>query len=250
VVEERLAWARKQRLDTLPIGEIVAKVGRTFVGYPYVPGTLEADGAEHLVINLHSFDCVTFVENSLALARVVRAGGGFAAFKNELTRIRYRNGKLNGYPSRLNYFSEWIANNEAKGIVRNITRELGGKVDSEPITFMTAHRKSYRQLADDSVFREIEAQEKRLSAIPRYVIPKEEIAGIANKIHDGDIIAAATNKPGLDIVHTGIALWVDGKLHLMHAPLVGKVVEISELPLADRIMRITSQDGIMVARPQ
>ena len=250
VVEQRLAWARRQRLDTLPIGSIVAQMGRTFVGYPYVPGTLEADGPEHLVVNLRVFDCVTFVENMLALARVVRAGGGYPAFARELTRIRYRDGVLNGYPSRLHYFSEWIADNDKKSVVRNVTRDLGGVVDPEPITFMSTHRSSYRQLADDSVLNEIVQTEKRLSATPRYVIPETAIAGVAQKIHDGDVIAAATNVPGLDIAHTGIALWVDGKLHLMHAPLVGKVVEISKEPLADRITHIAGQDGIMVARPQ
>jgi hypothetical protein len=35
----------------------------------------------------------------------------------------------------------------------------------------------------------------------------------------------------------------------MHAPLVGSVVEISEVPLAERLQRINAQDGIMVARP-
>jgi hypothetical protein len=249
VVEQRLAWARQQRLDTLPIGEIVARMGRTFVGYPYIPGTLEADGPEHLVINLHTFDCVTFVENMLALARVVRAGGHFPEFKRELTKIRYRNGELNGYPSRLHYFSDWIANNSAKGIVKNITRELGGVLDTEPINFMSAHVESYRQLADTAALHEIKATEKRLNTEQRYVIPKAKIAGIADQIHDGDIIAAASSLPGLDIAHTGIALWVDGKLHLMHAPLVGSVVEISKEPLADRIMKISKQDGIMVARP-
>ena len=160
VVEQRLAWARQQRLDTLPIGTIVARLGRTFVGYPYVPGTLEAQGPEHLVVNLRVFDCVTFVENMLALARVVRAGGGYSAYTRELTRIRYRDGVLNGYPSRLHYFSEWIANNDSKNVVRNITRNLGGAVDPEPITFMSAHRGSYRQLADDNLLHEI-AQKKR-----------------------------------------------------------------------------------------
>jgi hypothetical protein len=250
VVEQRLAWARQQRLDTLPIGSIVARLGQTFVGYPYVPGTLEAQGPEHLVVNLRVFDCVTFVENMLALARVVRAGGGYAAYTRELTRIRYRAGVLNGYPSRLHYFSEWIANNDAKNVVRNITRNLGGAVDPEPITFMSAHRGSYRQLADDNVLHEIAQKEKELSATPRYVIAETAIAGVANDIRDGDVIAAATNVPGLDIAHTGIALWVNGKLHLMHAPLVGSVVEISTEPLADRIVRIAGQDGIMVARPQ
>ena len=63
------------------------------------------------------------------------------------------------------------------------------------------------------------------------------------------MIAATSTLPGLDIAHTGFAIRIDGRLHLMHAPLVGSVVEISERPLADRILTIQAQDGIMVARP-
>ncbi len=251
IVEEKLAWARAQRLDTLPIGDIVARIGRTFVGAPYTPGTLEVEGPERLVINLREFDCVTFVENTLALARVVRSGqGGYDAFKRELLRIRYRGGKLEGYPSRLHYFSEWIADNEAKGIVQNITRELGGVLGTEPLNFMTTHVSAYRQLADPDVVAQIRSIEERLSASPRYVIPENRIAAVADRIHDGDVIGAASTLPGLDLAHTGLALWVSGKLHLMHAPLVGKAVEISVLPLAGRIQSIEKQDGIMVARPR
>ena len=250
IVEQRLAWAKEQRLDTVPIGKAIAAFGRTFVGAPYVPGTLEVAGPERLVVNLRTFDCVTFVENMLALARTTRSGGHYPEFKRELMRIRYRDGKLDGYPSRLHYFSEWIADNDRKGIVKAITQSLGGKPDPEPITFMTEHRASYRQLADSAVFMTIGEMEKRLSAVPRYVIPESEIAQHASGIQDGDVIAAASNLPGLDIAHTGLALWVDGKLHLMHAPLVGSVVEISQVPLADRILSIKAQDGIMVSRPQ
>ena len=250
IVEEKLAWARAQKLDTLPTGEIMARLGRTFVGTKYTPGTLEVPGPERLVINLRELDCVTFIENMLALARVLRSGsGGYDAFKRELVHIRYRDGKLNGYPSRLHYFSEWIANNEAKGIVRNITRELGGIEDKEPINFMTSHIDAYRQLADTANVKEIRAIEQRLSATPRYYIPEGSIAAVAPKIRDGDIIGATSTLTGLDIAHTGLALWVNGKLHLMHAPLVGKAVEISELPLGERIKGIEKQDGIMVARP-
>jgi hypothetical protein len=250
IVEQRLAWAREQRLDTLPIGALIAAFGRTFVGAPYIPGSLEVEGPERLVVNLRSFDCVTFVENMIALARTVRAGGHYPEFTRELLRIRYRDGKLAGYPSRLHYFSEWISNNDAKGIVQNITQSIGGQRDPEPITFMTGHRGSYRQLGDDAIFGEIGVMEKRLSDEPRYVIPESQIAQHAAGIQDGDVIAAASNLPGLDIAHTGIALWVEGKLHLMHAPLVGSVVEISAAPLAERIVSIKAQDGIMVARPQ
>jgi len=250
IAEQRLAWVRQERLDTLPIGELTARIGRTFVGAPYVPGTLEAEGEERLIVNLRTFDCVTFVENSLALARAAKLGGGYDTFKRELLRIRYRDGRLNGYPSRLHYFSEWIANNEAKGIVRNITRELGGIEDRERIDFMTSNADKYRQLADQSVLQQIRETEARVSKLPRYYIPEDRIASVANRIRNGDVIAATSVLEGLDIVHTGLALWVDNELHLMHAPLVGKDVEISKVPLAERITAIETQDGIMVARPE
>lgn len=242
--------AYAERLDTLPIGEVMVTIGEWFVGTPYVPGSLEQPGPEHLVINLREFDCVTFVENMLAFGRTVHAGRrDFASFRNEIQRFRYRGGVIDGYPSRLHYFSEWIADNEKKGIVTNITPTLG-VVDPEPIDFMTAHRASYRQLVDDSTFTRIAQMEKRLSAVPRYFVPETEIAAKEKQVHNGDVIAAASNVKGLDVAHTGLAVWKGGRLHLMHAPLVGDSVEISPLPLADRIGGIPRQDGIMVARPR
>ena len=242
--------ARLEHLDTLPIGEVIARVGKWFVGTPYTPYTLEEAGPEHLVINLRTFDCQTFLENMLAFGRVIKMErADFATFKRELTRLRYRDGKLAGYPSRLHYFSEWIANNDAKGIARNLTPELG-VVDAEPIDFMSTHRAAYKALAgNDAFLAQIQAMEKRISAVPRYMIPEDRIAALESKIHNGDLIAMTSSLKGLDVAHTGLALWVAGRLHLMHAPLVGDSVEISAKPLADRVIALATQDGIMVARP-
>lgn len=251
IFEERMAWALEQRLDTLPTGAAIAALGRTFVGAPYTPGTLEAEGPERLIVNLRELDCVTFVESVLAMARILDAGTpDFDSFKSELVRIRYRDGVLTGYPSRLHYFSEWIANNEQKGIVEDVTADLGGIVDPEDISFMTRNAEAYRQLADTTVVAAIREMELELSGRDRHYIPQHAIDAIASGIQDGDIIAATSTLEGLDIAHTGFALWVDGQLHLMHAPLVGSVVEISERPLAERLQRIDAQDGIMVARPR
>lgn len=251
IFEERMAWALEQRLDTLPVGAAIAALGRTFVGAPYTPGTLEAEGPERLIVNLRELDCVTFVESVLAMARILDAGTpDFDSFKSELVRIRYRDGVLTGYPSRLHYFSEWIANNEQKGIIDDVTADLGGVVDPEDITFMTRNADAYRQLADTTVVAAIREMELELSGRDRHYIPQHAIDPISSGIQDGDIIAATSTLEGLDIAHTGFALWVDGQLHLMHAPLVGSVVEISERPLAERLQRIEAQDGIMVARPR
>jgi N-acetylmuramoyl-L-alanine amidase-like len=259
IVVEQARWAYSQRLDTLPIGEIVARIGQNFLGTRYTPRTLEVPGEERLVVELEELDCVTFVENVLALARLVqRAPVGIlseervykAFYSGILTNIRYRGGRMDGYASRLHYFSEWITDNEAMGMLRHISGELGGVPDGEPVTFMTTHPDAYRQLREDpSLLESVRVTEEALSAQPRIYIPEQNIAAIADQIEDGDIIAATSTIEGLDVAHTGIALWVDGELRLLNAPLVGDSVQISELPLAERILGKTSQDGIMVARP-
>lgn len=250
IFEERMAWARAERLDTLPVGEIVARMGRTFVGTTYTPNSLDVAGPERLVVNLRELDCVTYVENLLAMARMIRAGqDDFETFLGELARIRYRQGRIEGYASRLHYFTDWIADNESLGLVEDITSSLGGELDDETIDFMTSNPDAYRQLADPETFQAIAAIERRLSARPFLYIPQGRIAEVEGQIRDGDIIAATSSLEGLDVSHTGIALWVDGRLHLMHAPLVGRDVEISERPLAERIQGIRGQDGIIVLRP-
>lgn len=258
IFETKVRWAAAGRLDTLDFGGTVARLGESFVGTTYTPGTLEAPGPEHLVVNLRELDCVTFVENMLALARFVRHDGvpaladpaaARSRYERYLIDLRYRGGVLDGYPSRLHYFSEWLSDHARRGQVRLLARSLGGIRDREPITFMTAHPNAYRQLADSAVRRAIGAMEARLNREPaRWYLPEAKIAAAAAKIRDGDVIAATSTLPGLDVAHTGIALWHHGKLHLVHAPLVGKAVEISELPLADRIIAAKAQDGIMVGR--
>ena len=244
--------------DTLPMGAAMATIGRSLVGTPYVPGTLEVDGPERLVVNFRGLDCVTFVENVYALATVVKAGiasrlgdrgNAEGEYERALVQLRYRNGFLDGYPSRLHYFTDWIADNQRRLLMTDITADLGGVQDREPVNFMSTHPDAYRQLADPEVVEEIREAEARLSARGRVFIPQNAIADAAPAIQDGDIIAATSTVTGLDVAHTGLALWVDGTLRLMHAPLVGETVQISEVPLADRIQRIGSQDGIIVARP-
>jgi hypothetical protein len=259
VLQEKTRWALEQGLDRLPIGEGVAKLGASFVGATYTPATLEAPGPEHLVINLREFDCVTFIENMLAMTYLIRNDRAVlqqpaqarAKYEEYLRTIRYRGGKLDGYPSRLHYFSEWLTDGETKGLLKVRTRELGGVPDPEQITFMGTHRDAYKQLVDDKFYQDILLMERRLNASgPRYFIPEAQVAGIASGIKNGDVIAITSTVAGLDIVHTGIAIWQGDKLHLMHAPLVGKSVEISVLPLAERLLGFASQDGIMVATPQ
>lgn len=258
ILRRTIAAARADRLDSLPVGERIARIGETFVGSPYRPQTLDPPGPERLVINLRAMDCVTFVENMVALAHFVREAprdvldrpeDAMRLYQSLIERIRYRGGRLAGYPSRLHYFSEWIADNERKGLVRVVTEDLGGIADPEPISFMSGHRTSYRQLASDADYAEIGRIEARLSQATRYYVPKDRVAAIAGELQDGDILAMTSTLPGLDVAHTGFAVRRNGEVHLLNAPLVGKDVEISEKEISLRLAGIKSQDGLMVARP-
>jgi hypothetical protein len=149
----------------------------------------------------------------------------------------------------LHYFSDWIADNARRGLVTDLGAELGGIRDAERVDFMSTHPDAYRQLSDAGNLERARESESLLTAAGRTYVPEDRIAGIAPEIRNGDIIAATSTVPGLDVAHTGLALWVDGALHLLHAPLVGDSVEISTMPLAERIQSIAGQDGILVARP-
>ncbi len=259
IFEEKVRFAAERGLADMELGEAIVQLAETFVGTTYEPATLEVMGPERLVINFRELDCVTLVETVLALTRFVREQGvesladppaARAAYESHLTALRYRGGRLDGYASRLHYFSEWLSDNEAKGLVRITTGDLEPAADPEPVRFMSEHPNAYWQMADAGVREAIAAMEARLGGDPgRAYVPQDRIAEVAGRIRNGDVIAATSTVEGLDVAHTGLAVWRDGALHLLHAPLVGSSVEISERPLAERILSIGSQDGIMVARP-
>ncbi|MFI5252919.1 MAG: N-acetylmuramoyl-L-alanine amidase-like domain-containing protein [Bacteroidota bacterium] len=244
------SYAFEQKLIVKPMGTVMTAIGQKFIGAPYVGGTLDSSTTEHLVVNLRGFDCVTFVENIFALARAIKLNMlTYDAYARQLQMIRYRNGVMNGYSSRLHYFVDWISDNRKKSILTDVTKELGGVAYHKPINFMTEHKESYKQLADDSVYTRLKNIENDISNLPLYYIPKKSIARIESKIQDGDIIAITTGVNGLDISHTGVAIHKkDGSLHLLHAPDKNGAIYITDETLSRHLLAHKSQTGIMVAR--
>jgi hypothetical protein len=232
-------------------GDTLVTIGKYFLGTPYVAKTLEVGETESLVINLQGLDCTTYVENVLAFGIMLRKGEkDLNTFAKTLESIRYKDGKLKGYPSRLHYFSEWIANNKSKGLIKDITADLGGNAMTKDINFMSTHRELYPFLSDEDNYLQIKASERYLNDVPIYVLAKDKIEAKEHLIQSGDIIALATSIDGLDVTHTGFAIRKEnGRIHLLHASSSNEEVEISDLPLADYLNGIRHNTGIMIARP-
>ena len=240
-----------ENLQTKPIGKVVVEVGKTFIGTDYVSHTLEVDGEERLVINLSGLDCNTFLEYVVVFARSIKQGKTtFDDFKSELILLRYRDGKINQYPSRLHYFTDWIYDNSKKAIVKDITKKLGGELLKLDLSFMSDHPQYYKHLKEHPEFIPvIRQQEEEISRRDYYFIPQEKIEEIENKIEDGDLLAFTSTVKGLDVNHVGVAVRLDdGRIHLLHAPNVGYKVQISELPLSEYVMNIERDSGIIVVR--
>ncbi|MEM8999071.1 MAG: N-acetylmuramoyl-L-alanine amidase-like domain-containing protein [Bacteroidota bacterium] len=231
-------------------GDTVVNVGRSFLKTPYVEKTLEIGDTETLVINLQGLDCTTFVENVLAFSNLLaQSKKDFDSFAEILKTIRYRNGELQGYTSRLHYFTEWIRNNEQKGLVKDISHQLGGSELIKPIDFMGTHRNLYPFLADEKNYQQLLATEQELAKETLCVISQDQIESKEHLIQPGDIIALATSLKGLDVTHTGIAIREgNARIHLLHASSSGEV-EITTFPLVDYLKGIKYNTGIIVARP-
>lgn len=238
-------------LRNKPMGNVVIEIGKSFLGVDYIANLLEQPGAERLVVNLRGLDCVLFCENVLAFARCVKKNTmTFDDYKAELQYIRYRGGIIDQYPSRLHYFSDHIYDNEKKGVVKNITKDIGGVPFCKTVNFMSTHPDSYLKLKENPDFvKVIQKQEEAINKRTMYHIPKDHVRKYAWNIQNGDVIAITTDIAGMDVSHTGIAIWENDSLHLMHAPLTGHRVQITEKALADYLAANKKQLGIMVARP-
>jgi len=185
----------------------------------------------------------------VALAWLVKSRGkSFEAFRKLLQKIRYRQGRLQGYCSRLHYFSDWIHDNEKKGIVRDVTAEIGGKPLKKVINFMTKNQDLYPRLKNATNLRIMRSVERTISRRSLFFIPKKTMRYLEDRICNGDLIAITTNREGLDVEHVGLAVRVRDRIHLLHASRADGKAILSKKTLYQYMMQSKARSGIMVAR--
>lgn len=246
-----MRWADAQHLADQPLGDVAVALGTHLQGTVYVAGLLDAPAVETLTAPLDRFDCVLFVESVLAMARGIVSGDTtYAGYMSRVQDQRYRGGTMDGYGSRLHYFSEWIDDNAARDLVQDVTANATGHAAyTRRLGFMSAHPDRYPRLSDPANLNAVRAAEGRVNAAPRSYVPKARVRAAYAAIEPGDVIATTTNIDGLDVTHVGFATKAaDGTVGFLHASPQGGVKTSPDL--AAYLAGNRAQTGVFIVRPR
>lgn len=238
-------------------GAQMVRAAKHLLGQPYEAGTQEGR-EERLRIYLTRTDCILFAETCLGLVQTVQRCGAQARFEDlaqTLQATRYRDGVVDGYASRLHYTTEWIRQGERTGVFEDVTEALGGVRDARRIDFMSTHPDSYAPLKGESQYAKdnrgrIRDMETRVSALPRFYVPKERLAAVEDRIQSGDILCFATSIEGLDYSHVVIAYREKpgDRLTFIHASTAAKKVVVEPRTLEAYLQANPRTVGISVLR--
>lgn len=252
-----VARAIKENWRALPMGQRVAKFGMALRGTKYVGYTLEIDDRiESPSANFNGLDCWSFFEISLGLARMIEVEKPAYAPADLLAEIewtRYRGGVCSGnYLDRIHYLAEWWYDNEARGNIARVTREVGPTIPlvDRKCQEMTVLWKSYRYLRNNpSLLPEMGRIEAREGSLPFRYIPKDKVKAVEKNIQTGDIIGIVTKCTGGHCSHVGLAYRTeDGVCHFLHASSRKKEV-ILDKSISAYLNAFKLDAGIIVARP-
>jgi hypothetical protein len=204
------------------LGSRVELVSARLLGRPYLINPLGGGPGlpEVLSVTLDGFDCVTYIETVLAVA-MSRTEGEFTVV---LRRMRYDGGRVDWF-SRNHYMTDWVRNNEARGIVSDLTR-------------------GPEAVEKTRALRVVEGLPQK--AVRFSCFPKRRLASVSRDIATGDLIFFVSARKWLDVFHTGLLVKSGDDILMRHATRArGEVVEqrLSEFMSDNRM------SGFMLLRP-
>ena len=194
-----------------------------------------------MTINIDELDCTTFIETLYALTRTTLTGRySWRDYAANLENLRYRDGQMGDYSSRLHYISDWIVNNHARGNLVEVTADLPHATYMvKTIDFMTQHKDSYRSLKGDSAM--VEKIRRFEMGYRNHRMPYLKKSWLGDKavkaaLRNGDFVGLVTKVEGLDISHLGIIHKDDkGEIYLLDASMSGGKVMLEKKNLRDHL---------------
>lgn len=211
-------YLQRLQLDTPLLTDRIAEVARDSVGLTYFDGPL-GEGAKDdhdtdPLIDLSRVDCVTYVEQTLALA----CGQTYKDAFDRLQRIRYRDGKIDFEHRNHFMVADWLENNR---FCQDVSTALG--VPTETVT-RTISRKDF--------FKRVDAPELGQDTPDRdvtiHLVPGAQAAEAVEALPSPSLIVFVGNVDWLFALHCGLFIRDEnGHGKLYHASSkAGKVAAV------------------------
>ncbi|OGW25000.1 MAG: hypothetical protein A2X59_02400 [Nitrospirae bacterium GWC2_42_7] len=230
--EEDLDRIIRESSKIKTIGRRIDFLSKQFLGLRYKGSTLIGDmnTKEILVIDLEGVDCFTYLD----YVEAMRMSVSYSEFTKNLTRVRYRNGKV-AFRYRNHFFTDWIYNNS--DMVGDATYKVGGRTTKQI-------KKMLNRKKDGTFFI------PGIKTIKREIrfIPSADInALVIRKLRTGDYVGIYSDMQGLDVSHVGIIIKNKGNIYLRHA---SSLKENKKVVDQDLMKYISKRPGIVVLRPK
>jgi hypothetical protein len=217
----------------------LTRVGLQFLGKPYRANALSGSNPEELVADLTSFDCVTFIENSLALAH---AAGDESVYRKSLVHFRYAGDSVQ-YEKRYHYFSDAM---RQLGYPLLGTRDMLQKFPKS-FSFLSNYLASKQPGQINLAL--LRSRENQLAQNEFYYTPNALIDRLLPLLKSGDLVGLVSKNPAIDFLHTGMIYRKDGKVYLLHASQDFKRVMVSQQTLAEYLKTHRQFIGVSAFRP-
>jgi hypothetical protein len=217
----------------------LTRVGIQFIGKPYRANALSSSNPEDLVADLTSFDCVTLIENSLALTH---SKGDESGYRTALVHFRYAGDSVQ-YEKRYHYFSD---------AMRQLGYPLLGTQD-----MLQKLPKSFSFLSNFLASKQhgqinlalLRSRESELAKRDFYFTPNALVDRLLPLLESGDLVGLVSKNPAIDFLHTGMVYRKDGKVYLLHASQEFKRVMVSKQTLRDYLKTHRQFIGVSAFRP-
>ena len=235
--QEKLDSILHESSEIKGVGARINFLSVLFLGTDYKESTLigDAGAPEIFVINLEGVDCFTFLD----YVEAMRLSDSFSEFKENLRKVRYRNGKMS-FENRNHFFTDWGEFNSDS--VNDITEKIGGQKTK-------SMAKTLNKREDGTFFLPgIPVTQRIIKYIPSRGV--ESPTGviddsIINKLKTGDYIGIYSEKQGLDVSHAGITIKDKNSIYFRHASLKQRKVVDDDLR-----EYISDKPGVVILRPK
>lgn len=231
----------KKQIEKSHVNKDLVALGTNFIGLPYSHMALSKANPEEVYYSFLDFDCVTYIENMLAL---YLSKGDEMAFQRLLVDFRYFSSDDIRYETRMHYLSSAFEKWQQMGI---ISRLKGPKENllKKDIHYLSSYLTGKKMAVDLNQIKKIE---QAISKAPISFIDRKNVNQMLPILKSGDIVAFLSKRSDLDFKHVAFITMKDGKAHLLHASQEKKVICISDEDLATYVLKHPTMIGIQVYR--